>query len=234
MNTAQQVVMPQSAGINQQWQEPDLGGKAFMDMADSVSKSMTAGANSLTDTLKERAGTHELLVALSSAKDSGGNPLFDPKMMDSILKGSAGAQQKFLGLAASHFADSLKGDAQNNQETNLLKWYRDNQWGVDAHNMIHLSPGQRGPTRSGGSSGGSGGGGNGNVVDHSGAGGSDNNQPTDNQPAGPKFTAPSGWSYSDQTDPMTGRPVKVLHDSSGTPQGIYDPQTGKQLQMPGS
>lgn len=150
MNTPTPVVMP-SPVWNPNYQQPDLGGSAYTQMANSFSKQLDESSRSLGDTFKQQAGTSQLLQTLGQAKDpTTGKPLIDPDMMQSIATKGLPAQQKFLGMAMSTVAQQQSSQNELTAQQKMLQMYQQNPALMQQKLLMQTTPGQRPPMGGGG------------------------------------------------------------------------------------
>jgi hypothetical protein len=225
-NNPAPVVMPQGPG-GLQWNLgiPDLGGSAYTNMANSLTKSLNEGTANLSQNIKAAAGTGQLLQVMGNMKGPDGKtPMLDPEMMNDISTKGLAAQQKFLGMAMPSIMQQQQAQNENTSQQRMLQMYQANP-DLFAIKMGMQSPGSRPPstyyqqpqqqpqqapvqqTPQ-------------PVTPQS---------PQQNPPAAqtknaPKFTAPPGYQWSQQQHPNNpDLTLHVLHAPDGSVAQIYNP-----------
>jgi hypothetical protein len=164
MNTPQPVVMPQGPG-GLQWNLgiPDLGGSAYTNMANSLTKSLNEGTANLSQTLKAASGTGQMLQVLGNMKSpdtfamgpdgkmvaTPGKPLLDPEMMTDIAGKGLGAQQKFIGMAMGSVQQQMQAQNEQSATQKMLSMFQQNPNMLKTKLMMSTTPGQRPPMQQG-------------------------------------------------------------------------------------
>jgi hypothetical protein len=146
MNTPQPVVMPQGPG-GLQWNLgiPDLGGSAYTNMANSLTKSLNEGTANLSQTLKAASGTGQMLQVLGGMKGPDGKPMLDPEMMTDIAGKGLGAQQKFIGMAMGSVQQQMQQQNELSAQQKMLSMFQQNPNMLKTKLMMSTTPGQRPP-----------------------------------------------------------------------------------------
>jgi hypothetical protein len=150
MNTPQPVVMPQGPG-GLQWNlgVPDLGGSAYTNMANSLTKSLNEGTANLSQTLKAASGTGQMLQVLGGMKGPDGKPMLDPEMMTDIAGKGLGAQQKFIGMAMGSVQQQMQQQNELSAQQKMLSMFQQNPNMLKTKLMMSTTPGQRPPMQQG-------------------------------------------------------------------------------------
>ena len=150
MNTPQPVVMPQGPG-GLQWNLgiPDLGGSAYTNMANNLTKSLNEGTANLSQTLKAASGTGQMLQVIGNMKGPDGKPMIDPETMTDIAGKGLGAQQKFLGMAMPSIMQQQQLQNETTAQQRMLNMFQQNPNLLKTKLMMSTTPGQRPPMQQG-------------------------------------------------------------------------------------